>query len=454
MAYLKKSMTTAIAVAVGVCFSIAFLITSEMAHYRLTHATQDFNRSIEAKGLLREIGGVIHEAEAAQRAYFLTRQTDDLLPWQTSRDKIDRIAGRLTEIWQDQPDQLVTLHALTDSAHRRLADMDDALVQFRKAGRFGGAKTLGLADTEQLVQQADAALASESLRYQDGMRHWQSNVLVARIGVEILSTVNLVLLLLLYTRSRREQRRAALDVQEAELRRIELERQVEERTAVLSELSSDLQIEQEREKAKIAHDIHDELGSLIISTRMDVTYVMFKLRSMNQALADKLEVVIQCLDACVNIKRRIIEELRPTVLDTMGISPAIEWQVHQVCERAGITPVLTLDADLPPMPEGTGIALFRITQEALTNIVKYAKASHVQVSLQLIKSNWELTVQDDGIGLSEGAVQNPLSHGIAGMRQRVVALRGLFTISSEPGKGTTIHIRVPYVPMEEETNMV
>ncbi|HLW12538.1 MAG TPA: sensor histidine kinase, partial [Casimicrobiaceae bacterium] len=147
------------------------------------------------------------------------------------------------------------------------------------------------------------------------------------------------------------------------------------------------------------------------------------------------------LDEGVEMKRRIIEELRPTLLDNLGISSALDWQVRQTCERAGLQCELNL-ADIE-MPPEVSIAIYRIVQEALTNIVKYASARNIDVELLGDDDGVSLIVHDDGAGLPAGVESSRLSHGIVGMRQRIRALNGTFRISSRPGSGTTIEVFVP-----------
>ncbi|MFC4158387.1 sensor histidine kinase [Chitinimonas lacunae] len=441
---LRRSFNTAVFLALGVCFSLTFLIVSELAQRRLADATQDFARSLEARSLLREIGAAISEAEAAHRGYFLSGRQEYLQTWQTIPDKLNNLQSRLHELWADDPERLALLRPINAGVEARLRGLRDNLARYRPGQPASVRAGLGQEETARLKQQLQIVLGKENQRYQTGMAQWKADASLTRMGIGILTVVNLVLLVLLYSRAQQELRRKEIEDTTNEARQHELERLVEERTAVLSELSSDLQIEQEREKAKIAHDIHDELGSLVISARMDVTYVLFKLRKLDTVLAEKLERAIQSLDASVDIKRRIIEELRPSALDTLGLAPAIEWQVQQVCERAGLTARLDLPEEMHEPSEQVAIALFRITQEALTNIVKYAKATDVAVTLDANPDGgYQLTIRDNGIGLTDDAINSPLSHGIAGMRQRVVGLRGSFSITSTPGSGTTIMVEVP-----------
>ena len=174
---------------------------------------------------------------------------------------------------------------------------------------------------------------------------------------------------------------------------------------------------------------------------MDVAWAAQRCKTVLPEAAAKLERAITVLDEGVEMKRRIIEELRPTLLDNLGISSALDWQVRQVCERAGLHCELNL-ADLE-LPSDASIAIYRIVQEAMTNIAKYASARNVDVELLGDADGVSLIVHDDGAGLPAGVESNRLSHGIIGMRQRVRALNGTFKISSRPGTGTTIEVFIP-----------
>lgn len=151
------------------------------------------------------------------------------------------------------------------------------------------------------------------------------------------------------------------------------------------------------------------------------------------------------------MKRRIIEELRPTLLDNLGLAAALEWQARQTCERAGIA--CELDLDEFTLPPDVAIALFRVAQEALTNIVKHANARNVKLRIARDEAGVMLSISDDGGGMPSRASPTRLSHGMAGMRQRVRAFDGRFTIRSRVGSGTTIETFIPLEPdLAEETH--
>ena len=156
-------------------------------------------------------------------------------------------------------------------------------------------------------------------------------------------TVALLLVVWLLARRDAQQREARRRSVVEDKRRLETE--VEERTAELSELSSYLQRVREDEKSKLARDIHDELGGILVSAKMDVAWVEERMKKKDADASVKLERALQALDDGVQIKRRIIEELRPTLLDNLGLSAALDWQVHEICDRAGIACTIATPSD-------------------------------------------------------------------------------------------------------------
>ncbi len=282
-----------------------------------------------------------------------------------------------------------------------------------------------------------------SLVVSAGNDRWTRDVEFARLGMQIMTGFTIALLLIVWILLRREilQREEKRRQLLAEQQRLETE--VERRTGELSELSNHLQMVREEEKTRLARDIHDELGGVLVSAKMDVSWVEEHLKNVDPEVAAKLIRAQESLDAGVLLKRRIIEELRPSLLDNLGLGSAIEWLAHQMCDRAGIEPHINVPVDAPKLPPQIAIALFRIVQEALTNVVKYAKAKKVEIDFMQSPEHVSLVISDDGIGIPEGAQNNRLSHGISGMRQRVRALRGEFSIHGTPGRGTMIEVTLP-----------
>lgn len=265
----------------------------------------------------------------------------------------------------------------------------------------------------------------------------------ARVALWLIVPSTLITAVAIWAELRRElelrERRHASMLEE----RKELQAAVESRMAQLSELSSYLQELSEAEKTKLSRDIHDELGSILVAAKMDVAWTQDRVKAADAKAAEKLGNALQVLDQAIAIKRRLTEELRPTLLDNLGLGAAIQWHVSEVCERAGLAHDVNVPEEEPEMPENVTVALFRIVQEGLTNVVRYAKARKVTVAYSLGQRGAVLIVADDGVGLPAKNDEKKLSHGILGMQQRVHALRGEIVLRSAPGQGTTIEVFVP-----------
>jgi signal transduction histidine kinase len=241
--------------------------------------------------------------------------------------------------------------------------------------------------------------------------------------------------------------RLALDGMATEERKKHEERfagaqDVLERTAEITALSHYLQRLQEDEKAHLAREIHDELGGTLAAAKIDLQMLMNKLPP-DDLQRTRLVRAMAAIDDAVRVKRRIIEDLRPSVLDNLGIGAALKWQCLEFEKRLGVPCRVELHDDDLVLPSAPSIALYRVAQEALTNIGKYASAKNVIVSLRRDDGRWVLRVADDGIGLDPAKAEHPTGFGLLAMRERVRALGGDFSVSGRPGEGTVIQVRLP-----------
>lgn len=219
---------------------------------------------------------------------------------------------------------------------------------------------------------------------------------------------------------------------------------VGQRTAQLTELSHYLIRVAEEEKQRLASELHDELGALHTVIGMELQAVLAELRSRAPDLVARQLNAITLLNQARDIKRRIIADLRPVMLDHLGLPAAIEDHVQRWSRASGIRADLRLAESLPPLRDDVALALFRVVQESLTNVSKYARATHVSVSLSIVKGAIELAVVDDGVGIAPGTLENPRSHGILGMRQRMAQAGGTLCIGTGPNdRGTAVRVRLP-----------
>ncbi len=247
------------------------------------------------------------------------------------------------------------------------------------------------------------------------------------LTIVILLVVCLVMLILFYRLIRlgfTKQRRVEAQLK---LANDNLESMVQIRTRQLSVLSRHLLNVSEEEKAKLARELHDELGSSLTAIGMDISSVCDALSKTEPALAAQLRRAKQTLLETITLKRRIIENLRPSLLDNLGLAAAIRNKCEEIARLSGLQCEVDIAEEFDNIDPAQAIALFRITQESLNNTVKYANATHVKISLKRHATGLWLQVLDDGIGISSDALRKEKSHGLLGMRERALLLGGTFS---------------------------
>ena len=433
--------------ALGVIVSLAVLGFAEIGYRRLEFANKAMSAALEMETAVNETLALIGEAESGQRGYLLTGDPSYLNPYKAALPKIDKTFARLRELINANGTAVMIDHTaqLNVLIGKKVNELESTLALNDRNGRQAAFQLIDTGLGQRLMDeiriQAQSILDELRESSQRGGARWAQDIEFGRVGMLTMTAFTIALLFVVWALARRE-----ISAREAKRRMLieeqrRLEQEVTARTEELSELSTYLQTVREEEKSRLARDIHDELGGILVGAKMDVAWAAQKCKTALPEAAEKLGRALEILDEGVEMKRRIIEELRPTLLDNLGISSALDWQVRQTCERAGLNCELNLaDIELPPE---VSIALYRIVQEALTNIVKYASARNVDVELLGDEDGVSLIVHDDGAGLPMGVESSRLSHGIVGMRQRVRALNGTFKIGSRPGSGTTIEVFIP-----------
>jgi len=200
----------------------------------------------------------------------------------------------------------------------------------------------------------------------------------------------------------------------------------------------------EQEKSRIARELHDELGQALTALKIDVGWLKERLAASGGEVGLKLSNMQVLLDGTVAAARRISADLRPLMLDDLGLVAACDWLVNNFTERTGIACELAMSGEELDLPDPYATALFRVLQESLTNVARHAEASLVEVTLERDGTHVMLTVRDNGKGFSTGDPRKPNSFGLLGLRERAYLLGGQSRISSEPGKGTTVELQLPF----------
>jgi signal transduction histidine kinase len=435
--------------ALGIVASLAIAVYAELGYRRLESANRQMATALEMQSGLHETLALIVDAETGQRGYLLTGREEYLTPYNTSLPKVDAAFARVRELLVERgtPAERASLGRLNNLVGKKLAELEAAIALYKKDGPQAAQALLdtgiGKRTMDEIRAEVEQMANGQRHDLDDAVARWSSDIAFARLGMQLMTAFTVALLLVVWLLARRDAQQRELHRRSAVEDNRRLEAIIEERTAALSELSNHLQQVREDEKSKLARDIHDELGGILVSAKMDVAWVEERVRKRDAESSTKLERALQALDDGVQIKRRIIEELRPTMLDNLGLSAAVDWQVHEICDRAGLGCTVATPSDDTGIPPHVSIALYRILQEALTNIVKYARAKSVSVDLGVTSDTISLLIEDDGIGIPDDAQTNLLSHGIAGMRQRVRALHGEFAIARRPEGGTLIEVHIP-----------
>jgi len=252
--------------------------------------------------------------------------------------------------------------------------------------------------------------------------------------------------------AKREAQEALLNLNE------ELDKRVQERTGQLAQAYRDLRISfeqlralasrlqevREEERTSIAREIHDELGQALTALKMDVVWLMQRLPEGSKPWLAKTDSMLKLIDNTISAVRRIAAELRPGMLDDLGLVAAIEWQAQEFQGRTGVECQVLLPTDDVALDEEHSTAVFRIFQETLTNIARHANATRVSVKLERTAQEIVLEVQDNGKGLEEAAVFSTRSLGLLGMKERALLLGGGLEVHGSQGKGTTVTLRIPW----------
>ncbi len=208
-------------------------------------------------------------------------------------------------------------------------------------------------------------------------------------------------------------------------------------------LASHLEKVREEERINIAREIHDELGQQLTVLKMDISWLNKKLTVNDPGIRQKIQELLKVIDHTVNTVRRISTELRPSILDDLGLVAALEWQSQEFKNHSGIKTKFVSKVDEVKIPGGVATTLFRIFQESLTNVARHAGATSVEAVLSMEKEKIKMTITDDGKGFYTERIENKKTLGILGMRERATLMGGEYKIISTPGKGTQIQVTVP-----------
>jgi PAS domain S-box-containing protein len=212
----------------------------------------------------------------------------------------------------------------------------------------------------------------------------------------------------------------------------------------LRELAKHLQHIREEERTRIAREIHDELGQQLTGLKMDLSWLQKRSNHLNTEFDEKLISSLALVDETVKTVRRISTQLRPSILDDLGLISALEWQSDEMQKRYHIHSLFFSNVSSINLKSEIATAIFRIYQESLTNVLRHAQATEVNTTIELNSNQLMLVISDNGIGFDEKFIKDKKTLGLLGMKERTLMLGGTFKIESKEKEGTTLIVNIPF----------
>ncbi len=368
-----------------------------------------------------------HLAQHRATLQRLTDASNVVLGWAVRRQIDEERVSAVRRLSATESEELKRLEALPEDASP--VEVMDAFLPT-------------VIDQAELRQALEPLVRTERAYLEEQMTLLGEEIERQRAAAIVVIAVGVLMLILLLRAYAMRSEAEALVADRLRAARDELDALVRVRTEELSELASHLQTEAERQKSALARELHDELGSILTASRMEASMLLRRARKQNSPDVESLGRVCDILEQGVQIKRRVIEGLVPTVLTHLGLLPALEALAEETRASAPFAVELELPGELE-LERERAIAIYRVAQEALTNIRKHAQANAVTIRLSEEGNTVRLDIRDDGVGLPEGARGKTGSHGLLGMKYRADALGGRFAIGAAPGGGTLLEFEVP-----------
>ena len=443
--WLPRVRKMALSLPMALLAAMVLVGINETGHMRSQDAVEQMTHGQDTRKAVNLLLQSMLDAETGQRGYLLTGNETYLEPYDKAVASVQTNLDGLRNLFMNSPEDMQEFALLSRQISRKLAEMELSL-RLRRQGNEDAWKFIlhtdvGKEHMEGIRKHAHELIARSDEHVRLGREQIEQSLMLSRIGI---ATVTAIGLLAFYMYLRQAQALQSVNLREQALlerERDRLESLVKLRTATLSELANHLQQVREEERGHLARELHDELGALLTAAKLDVARLKSRIDSAAAPeVGERLKHLTDTLNSGIALKRRIIEDLRPSSLSNLGLTAAIEILTREYAERAGIEIETSLES--VQLPDAAQLTVYRMVQEALTNIGKYAKATKVLVSIHGYPTHVAVQVRDNGSGFDPAAVR-PTSHGLSGMRHRVESAGGRLSITSRPGNGTLVSAVLP-----------
>ena len=424
--------------------AVAIVFVSEGSYRRSVGTLDQLGTMAAARLRIQGLERSLLDAETGQRGYLLTGRKEYLQPYENALKTIDESFHFLNLHYSEEPIPKEVLSKLHKLSETRLAELA-LTIDLHDNGKTVTSTEIvltgiGREHMDDIRRSAAELLAYESERVAGGRTDVYRMLMFNRIGVALSSAIWLLALFMYLRKSSALEQQLLQQQRAVQTERDRLEVEVSHRTTQLTELAHHLQTAREDERHRLARDLHDELGALLTSAKLDATRIKSRLAGSAPEARELLAHLVDTLNSGIALGRRVIEDLRPSALGNLGLVATLQILTSEFADHSGVEVHCALEP--VELKTTTELVVYRLVQEAITNIAKYARASHVWVGLDTHDGQVEVTVRDDGVGY-DTATQPRSAYGLVGMRFRVEAEGGILTVMSSLGQGTLIQANFP-----------
>jgi len=449
LSYFRRSV---VAFPLAALAALAMFVISEVSYQDATSSLDSLGERATARAHLNQVAKGLLDAETGQRGYLLSNRQEYLNPYRDAQDGLRESTEWLKKYYASDPHMAKLMNQLNAAVDEKMSELATS-IDLHDRGSQQAWRDLLLSDIgkermERVRSLTEQLLAEENAQVAKGRKGVYQTLMLNRIGTTAMAAVSLLALFMYLRQTATLERHTDEEARRIEGERDRLEAEVTARTQQLKELAQHLQTIREDERSLLARELHDELGALLTAAKLDAARLKSRLgKSTTPEILERLAHLNESLNGGIALKRRIIEDLRPSSLSNLGLVAALEILVREFGQRSEIAVKDDLEhVDLGPAAQ---LTVYRLVQEALTNIAKYAKAKQVKVTLASVDGEHvRIAVEDDGVGF-DSTVQRAATHGLLGMRYRVEAEGGSMRLESKPGRGTLIEAVLPVVDVDE-----
>ena len=417
------------------------------------------SRQIEVIKQVRDNIAVLHqlkanlfEAESAQRGYIITKRQEYVAPFDKAINqaraniKLSEILINNTSAEPDKTLELAWLKEISSNVESRSAEMllSIKLIEYHNVDEANQVVILDLGRPlmQKFITDIDKLIKKQTFDVKNMIKKRTNTVILARVSV-IGGALILILLVVMVIKQLLNELIIKGKLQQQVIdENADYKIKLKQQTLLRRSMALDYQTDVERERQKLSRELHDELGSIFTAIKMDLAWCMKKVVGIAPDIAEKLNKTIVYVNQGIAYQRHIVQELHPSMISTFGFWPALNALIKDAAERNKWQLTLNLPDEITPLNETISLVTYRIVQESLNNASKYAKASAVGVDIMLDEQYIKLEISDNGIGVEMPSLSE-LTHGLSGMRHRVLAIGGHFDMLSNLTEGVLIRALIP-----------